>query len=300
MCNSHPNQYFVEDIAKKYLGTVESIQHLSPSDNFVWRVMVAGRNYIVKIGPALPYRLRREIRAYEYFDGKALPVPNLICSGESENIPWLILEYCGDLNGQDLFGIKSFASGEEFIYRTLKSLLRLSDNDSDPFLYIKGTVTTWARDRERLATTTSRFGDCDDKQDLFNRIKASFNERSGCLTHRDFSLRQVVVSNGNPIIVDFESIGPGLIERDIGDFLGGICKFGVYQPRYGYTICSFADEHDLDVDLISDYAVYSLLWSISPVTPGQVANDQIGLATRLLQTPNWLTSWGSRTIDMYR
>jgi hypothetical protein len=114
------------------------------------------------------------------------------------------------------------------------------------------------------------------------------------MAHRDFSPRQVVLNGKGATLIDFESIGPGLLERDIGDFVGGILKFGIFHGEYGLEAAKFATTNGLNCDLISDHAIYSLMWSLAKDTPAETAQWRLNLATKLLNKKGWLTIPWSR------
>lgn len=287
----------VIELSSTHLGPVESAEHLPPKDNYVWLVRSNGVPYIIKIGPKLPYRLRREICAYEHLHGRGLPIAKVIGSGEIYDIPYLVLTGCGSRTAETVFGVHEKSADVGLIGDILSGLLCFSKIEPDPFLYVKGKVTTQDRDLQRLEYARRLPFLKDIHWSLLERIKSRITGQYRALSHRDFSPRQVVLDESVPTLIDFESMGPGLLERDVGDFLGGILKFGAYRNRYGKEVRCFAAAHGLDHESISDFAVYSLLWSITEHTPIDVSNLRQRMVTELLGTKDWLThapEWQTR------
>jgi len=284
------HQDTVINLATKRLGELQEIQHLPPENNFVWSVEAGAHSYIVKIGPVRPYRLRREIRAYDHLSGNDLPIPTMINSGEIERIPFLILTRNGNKTAEDLFAVDHESVEPGLISRILAGLHCLSGLHCKSFDLIKNGVTTRDRDVERLEYTRSLAVLKSIHLDLLDRIESVNSRPYSQMAHRDFSPRQVVLNGNGATLIDFESIGPGLLERDIGDFIGGILKFGIFQAEYGLEVVRFAATNGLACDLISDHAIYSLLWSIAKSTPVESVNMRLDLATKLLNNKDWLTT----------
>ena len=280
----------VIELTTTHLGQIESAEHLSPKDNYVWRVRSNGVPYIIKIGPKLPYRLRREIRAYEHLRDCGLPIAKAVGSGEIYDIPYLVLTDCGSRTAETVFGVREEPADVGLIGDILSGLLCFSKIEPDPFLYIKGKVTTQDRDLQRLEHARCLPFLEDIHMSLLERIESRITGQYFVLSHRDFSPRQVVLDESIPTLIDFESMGPGLLERDVGDFLGGILKFGAYSNRYGKEVKSFSAAHGLDYKLIADFAVYSLLWSITKHTAIDVSNLRQRMVMELLGTKDWLTN----------
>ena len=280
----------VIELMSAHMRSIESVQHLPPEDNYVWLVQANDRRYIVKIEPERPYRLKREIRAYDHLHGHGLPIPRVIGSGAIHDMPYLVLTFNGSRTARIDFNVRAKPADTGLITSILDGLLRFSNLDAEPFLYIKENVTTHDRDLERLEYVRHLPFLENTHKPLLARIESCFIRQHSKLSHRDFSPRQVVLEGMTPTLIDFESMGPGVLERDIGDFLGGILKFGLYYTQYGKAVKMFSDVNELDHNLIADFAVYSVLWSITNSTPHQVSNSRKQMVRELLAMQDWLTN----------
>lgn len=283
-------QQSVVQLIEKILGENGTIKHLSPEDSFVWLAEVANCRYIVKTKPHLPYRIHREIRAYEQFRSCSLSIPEVIWSGIYENLPYLILSYSGDNNAKNLFNQQCISENVIVLERILDALWILSKQDHQSLKFVKKNITTLQRDQERLSATQD-LPELEDKhKELLERIIKVQKMPYRQLSHRDFSPRQVVLQGNNPTIVDLESIGPGRIERDIGDFMGGILKLGKYHSAYGRLVKAFAKEHLLNFDMICDFVAYSFLWPLLSERNQGHLKGYLAKSKELIQDPNWLTN----------
>ena len=279
---------------KRTVGVPSDLVHLPPDNNYVWKAIVDEVPYILKLGACLPYRLHREVRAYQVLETKELKVPDLITSGEIDGMPFLLLSYCGDSTVQDM-AIQHGIVDSMLIESTCTALLKLSECSTTGFEEVKLGITTQARDKERLAYCQDTIPVESGLHNLLCRIAHQQSRPYRCLAHRDFSPRQVVVGKEGPFIIDFESIGPGAVERDLGDFLGGFIKFTSYHGAYGRVVKNFAQAWDIDFQVISDYTAFSLLWSITTNTKREEALFRLNLATEIANDKEWLTSRSSRS-----
>lgn len=275
----------VRDLCGNYLESPVEVRRIPARGAFVWRALAGPSSWIVKLGPLRPYRLRREIRAYGRLHGSPLRTARVVASGESGDIPFVILEDCGAITVADVVAEPVSERALDLVGQTIAQLGLLASEDGSEFAVIRDGRTTRDRDRERLDATacstrlqTGRF------RPLFERLQGYIRDDYGDLSHRDCAPRQAVVREGRVTLVDFESMGPGQFERDVGDVLGGIAKFGVWSDRYARVGIQAAAQADMEADAgkILDYAAFSCLWSVGAKDePGRVDRLQAAAACLL-------------------
>lgn len=274
-------------IVERHLGHVEAVTHLLPDDNYVWRARAAGRSYILKIGPQRPYRLHRELRAYQALASSSLCHPHVVAHGEECGVPYLLLGDCGHITLADLVAGPPSELSLAAVAQTVQQVGILSRLDAQHFTVIRDGLTTRDRDCERLTVTTGRaelFSQ--DHLKLLERISLYVAQPYASLSHRDLSPRQVVMDADQPTLVDFESIGPGQLERDIGELLGGIAKFGCWDNYYYKVVLEAATGQDgpiqPDEQKIVDYAAYACLWPLAASEDTEAGAQRRKAASSLL------------------
>ncbi len=279
-------QAVVDNVCTKCLSGVVEAQHLPPNSNFVWRAFGENKTYIVKLNPRRPYRLRREIEAYRLIERSSLNHAKIIAHGELSGIPYLILSDCGSKSVADLVLDVVSPKSLQAVFQTIQELTRFAEQDYSDFGVIRDGLTTRDRDIERLTDTCARFApltrECGS---ILSRIESHVHDAYTDMCHRDLSPRQVVLDGEKTTLTDFESIGPGQFERDVGDLLGGIAKYGEWSDEYFTEAIRSAaasrPNKKVDSTRIADYAAYSCFWPTGTTRDAKTRDRYLGIALTL-------------------
>jgi hypothetical protein len=246
--NSDSIERLVISIASSLYKTTPQIINYGGRDNAVWGLKFDDRraNRVIKIGAVRPSLLMREQQVMQKLRLWDLEVAEIEFTQRDLPdvwIPFTIMPEIADRTIAEVcvadapFAPAACRRTGEFLARL--SLLTEGSIEIEPSFALAAdgfldNLTSAAVDLGQWQNVVARLGDCMELRESFlpfmsslDRLKTIIeNGEYKSVTHRDFLPSQIVVSEKNYGVIDWEYAALGRILRDLGDFIGGMRRFG--------------------------------------------------------------------------
>jgi aminoglycoside phosphotransferase (APT) family kinase protein len=238
----------VVSIARSLYKATPQIVNYRGRDNAVWGLQFGDRrgNRVIKIGASRPTLLLREQQVMQKLKMWGLEVAEIeFTQRDLPNIwiPFMIMPEVADRTIAEIcvddaeFAPSACRRTGEF----LAHLYQLPENaiDIEPSFSLAAdgvidNLNPAAIDLGQWQNVVAQFDSCQELRDAFAQFTPIFQQLRPIIengdyksvTHRDFLPSQILVSEKKYGVIDWEYAASGRILRDLGDFIGGMRRFG--------------------------------------------------------------------------